>query len=186
MSTSVIPVGNKSSTVLAEESLTQGTKMDRIDRILNHNLFKEHLSKNMAAEAERCFCRHDMAHFLDVARIGMILNLKERQEIDEEVVYAAGLLHDIGKHLQYSRGIPHEQASAEIAPAILRDCGFDENDTDVIAKAILSHRDDDSAFAEGLTGILYRADKASRPCFSCGMEQECNWKDGKKNCRIRY
>lgn len=80
--------------------------MDRIDRILKHNLFMEHLDANRAAEAERCFCRHDMAHFLDVARIGMILNLREQQGFDEEVIYAAGLLHDIGKHLQYSSGIP--------------------------------------------------------------------------------
>lgn len=160
--------------------------MDRIDKILNHDLFKEHLNKNKAAEAERCFCRHDMAHFLDVARIGMILDLEEQQGIDEEVIYAAGLLHDIGKHLQYSSGIPHEQASAEIAPAILRECGFDENETDVIVKAILAHRESASVFAGGLTGILYRADKASRPCFSCEMEKECNWKGDKKNRSIRY
>ena len=67
----------------------------RIDKILQNDWFQEYLGKNMAAEAERCFCRHDMVHFLDVARIGMILNLKEGQGIDEEVIYAAGLLHDI-------------------------------------------------------------------------------------------
>lgn len=160
--------------------------MDRIDRILEHNLFIEHLNANRAAEAERCFCRHDMAHFLDVARIGMILNLREQQGIDEEIIYAAGLLHDIGKHLQYSSGIPHEQASAEIAPTILHDCGFDEKDTGVIVSAILSHRASASASAGGLTGILYRADKASRPCFSCEAEKECNWKGDKKNKSIRY
>ena len=160
--------------------------MERIDKILNHNLFLENLNKNRAAEAERCFCRHDMAHFLDVARIGMILNLREQQGIDEEIIYAAGLLHDIGKHLQYSQGIPHEQASAEIAPAILRDCGFGEKDTGVIIEAIRSHRASVSASAGGLTGILYRADKASRACFACEVEKECNWKGDKKNHRIKY
>ena len=55
--------------------------MERIDKILNHELFIDNLEKNQAAEAERCFCRHDMTHFLDVARIGMILNLKEGQRI---------------------------------------------------------------------------------------------------------
>ena len=161
-------------------------KMDRIDRILKHNLFMEHLDANRAAEAERCFCRHDMAHFLDVARIGMILDLREQQGIGDEIIYAAGLLHDIGKHLQYSRGIPHERASAELAPEILRDCGFDERETDVIIKAILAHRDSGSASARGLTGILYRADKASRPCFSCEAEKECNWKEERKNLKIKY
>ena len=160
--------------------------LDRIDRIIQNALFKECLGKNRAAEAERCFCRHDMAHFLDVARIGMILNLREQQGIGEEIIYAAGLLHDIGKHLQYSHGIPHERASAELAPAILQDCGFDKKETGVIIKAILAHRDSGSASAKGLTGILYRADKASRACFSCEAERECNWKDDKKNYRIQY
>ena len=55
--------------------------MKRIDRILNHPLFQENIRENMTAEAERCFCRHDMVHFLDVARIGMIINLEENLEI---------------------------------------------------------------------------------------------------------
>ena len=160
--------------------------MERIDRILKHKLFKEYLSKNRAAEADRCFCRHDMAHFLDVARIGMILNLKEQQGIEEELIYAAGLLHDIGKHLQYEQGIPHEQASAELAPDILWDCGFTDKETNVIIKAILAHRDSASASMEGLTGILYRADKASRACFSCEVEKDCNWKGDKKNFTIKW
>lgn len=160
--------------------------MERIDRILKHDLFIQNLNKNRAAEAKRCFCRHDMVHFLDVARIGMILNLKEQQGIEEELIYAAGLLHDIGKNMQYSQGIPHERASAEIAPSILKDCGFDEKETDVIIKAILAHRDSASAAADGLTGILYRADKASRACFSCEAERECNWKGDKKNLSIVY
>ena len=100
--------------------------MDRVDRIIKHNIFTENLHKNMDAEKDRQFCRHDMAHFLDVARIGKIINLEERLGVADEMIYAAGLLHDIGRHLQYSRGVPHEQASAEIAPGILRDCGFGE------------------------------------------------------------
>lgn len=160
--------------------------MHRIDQILKHDLFIFNVNKNQAAEAGRCFCRHDMVHFLDVARIGMILNLEERQNIDKELIYAAGLLHDIGKHRQYDEGIPHEKASAEIAQAILQECGFNKNETDVIIKAVLTHRDSASAEAEGLTGILYRADKASRACFWCKAEKECDWKSGKKNLIINY
>lgn len=159
--------------------------MERIDKILKHPLFIENLKKNQAAEAERCFCRHDMVHFLDVARIGMILNLKEQQKIQQEWIYAAGLLHDIGKHRQYEAGIPHEQASAEIAPVILRECGFDEKETAVIIEAILAHRDAAAAQCSGLKGILYRADKASRACFACEAEPECNWKGEKKNLCIK-
>ena len=89
--------------------------MDRIDKILKHDLFIENLKKNQAAEADRRFCRHDMAHFLDVARIGTIINLEENLGISKEVIYGAALLHDIGKHRQYGEGIPHEQASAQIS-----------------------------------------------------------------------
>ena len=50
--------------------------MDRIDKILNHDLFLYHLGRNNAAEADRRFCRHSMVHFLDVARIGTIIALE--------------------------------------------------------------------------------------------------------------
>ena len=40
------------------------TLMDRIDKILNHDLFLYHLERNNAAEADRRFCRHSMVHFL--------------------------------------------------------------------------------------------------------------------------
>ena len=113
-----------------------GTPMDRIDKILNHDLFLYHLGKNNAAEADRRFCRHSMVHFLDVARIGTIIALEEGLELDREWIYAAALLHDCGKHEQYENGTPHEQASARIAPEILKDCGFDDKETDVIVTAI--------------------------------------------------
>lgn len=160
--------------------------MDRIDKILKHDLFLYHLKENNTAEAERRFCRHNMEHFLDVARIGWILNLEEQLGIDKEWIYAAALLHDMGKHMQYEKGIPHEKASAEIAPGILRDCSFDEKETGVIVEAILAHRDSDVAKLRDLKGILYRADKASRACFACEAESDCNWKDCKKNLQIRY
>lgn len=160
--------------------------MNRIDQILNHNLFLFHLKANEAAEAQRCFCRHNMVHFLDVARIGMILNLEEQIGVERELVYAAALLHDLGKHIQYEDGIPHELASAEIAPEILQACGFDDKETDVIVSAILGHRDNSVEGERSLRGILYRADKAGRACFACGVRTECNWKEEKKNLHIKY
>lgn len=160
--------------------------MDRIDRILKHNLFNVCLNKNKAAEKDRIFCRHDMTHFLDVARIGRIINAEEGLGVEVELIYAAALLHDIGKHMQYSEGIPHELASAQLAPGILSDCGFDKKETDVIIDAIRGHRDENSADEKNLKGILYRADKLSRACFCCPAEGGCDWKDGKKNLRLRY
>ena len=160
--------------------------MDRIDKILKHDLFILCLNKNQAAEKDRIFCRHDMTHFLDVARIGRIINAEEGLGIDAELIYAAALLHDIGKHLQYEEGVPHELASAQLASGILQDCGFDGKEADIIIDAIRGHRDEKSADEKNLKGILYRADKMSRACFCCPVESDCNWKDGKKNFRLRY
>ncbi len=160
--------------------------MERIDKICNHELFLYHLHANEAAEAQRCFCRHSMVHFLDVARIGRIINLEENLGINKEWIYAVALLHDMGKHIQYEDGTPHEIASGKIAPTILKECGFDEKETQVIVDAILSHRDVTVREEKNLRGLLYRADKASRACFACAAKDECNWKDGKKNMRIQY
>ncbi|MCM1190439.1 MAG: HD domain-containing protein [bacterium] len=158
--------------------------MERIDRIREHPLFVENLEKNAAAEAGRRFCRHDMSHFLDVARIGWIIILEERLEIPKALIYGAALLHDLGKHRQYAEGIPHEQAGAVIAPRILADCGFDDKETDVIVDAILQHRNSSVSREKNLRGVLYRADKQSRACFACKAEADCNWKEGKKNLKI--
>jgi uncharacterized protein len=158
--------------------------MDRVNKILNHELFLQHLQKNMEAEKTRIFCHHDMTHFLDVARIGMLINLEEDIRIDKEWIYAAALLHDIGKHIQYENGTPHEKSSAQIAPLILRDCGFDEKETDVIVSAIATHRDKNVQISRDLNGILYRADKLSRSCFACDAKDKCNWDDSKKNLEI--
>lgn len=160
--------------------------MDRIDRIINHPAFRENLRKNHEAEKDRRFCRHDISHFLDVARIGLVISLEEGLNIERELIYGAALLHDIGRHMQYTQGIPHEQASALIAPEILRDCGFDNNETEVIITAILNHRNETVAQENSLLGVLYRADKASRPCYICSVDQECSWKNNKKNNNICY
>ena len=160
--------------------------MIRVNKILAHPLFTENLDKNMAAEADRRFCHHDLAHFLDVARIGYLIDLEEGQGISKELIYGAALLHDLGKHRQYGEGIPHERTGASMAPGILLDCGFSQEEAKAVAAAILRHRDPQAAQELGLTGILYRADKASRPCFGCAAEAECNWKQRKKNGHILY
>ena len=159
--------------------------MNRVNEILKHDLFLYHLQANEEAETERIFCHHDMEHFLNVARIAVIKSYDEGVEAPREWIYAAALLHDLGKHIQYETGTPHEKASAEIAPEILTDCGFEDFETAVIVDAIAHHRDKDVAQEKNLRGLLYRADKASRVCFACKAEKECNWSDSKKNLGIR-
>lgn len=160
--------------------------MERIDRILRHPLFLQYVGENAKEEETRLFCCHDMAHFLDVARIAWILNLEEEDGIGRDLIYAAALLHDIGRYLQYRDKIPHEQAGVMLAPPILRDCGFDETEANRILSAIATHRDASVSGRKDLNGLLYRADKLSRPCYVCKQEKACGWKQGKKNRNLRY
>ena len=95
--------------------------MEIIERIRRHPLFAEYYRKLEEIEKERIFCCHQMNHLLDVARIAYIYNLERQLNIRREVIYAAALLHDIGKYLQYTQAVPHEEASAEIAEKILRE-----------------------------------------------------------------
>lgn len=158
--------------------------MERVNRILRHEVFQQHMRENEAAERDRVFCHHDMAHFLDVARIAMILNLQEGVGLPRDMIYGAALLHDIGRHEQYKEGTPHETASARIAPDILADCGYGPEEIREIAEAIALHRDSATVERQDLAGILYRADKASRACFACKASGQCSWKEDRKNLEI--
>ena len=134
------------------------------------------------------FCRHQMPHLLDVARIAYIFNLEEGGSLDRELIYTAAVLHDIGKYAQYEEGIPHEQSGGRIAAEILdslpADCAFSEAEKQAILTAIRGHRrlrDD----AEPLERFLYRADKVSRTCFACPAEKACDWSSEKKNMELK-
>lgn len=160
--------------------------MERINRILKNDLYQVYLAKNNKAEASRRFCHHNIGHFLDVARIAMILNLEEGYEQEKEIIYAAALLHDIGRWMQYEDDTPHEKASVRLAPEILADCGFSEEERERILAAIGNHRNAEVKGEKSLSGLLYRADKLSRPCFACEMENECDWKKDKKNLKLKF
>lgn len=155
--------------------------MERAGKIWNHSDFKACLLKIEELEEDRIFCGHDRNHLLDVARIAYIENLERNLGIDKELIYAAALLHDIGRHLQYLKGIPHHEGGVQVAGPILKDCGFSEQETEKILEAISGHRDKNISKRADLSGLLYRADKKSRCCFSCKAEAECNWSKEKKN-----
>lgn len=158
--------------------------MERLDQIWWHPRYQKCLEAIRSHEAQRKFCRHTPEHFLDVARLAYLLALEAGTPADKELVYAAGLLHDIGRHIQYEQGIPHEQASAGIAEDILKDCGFSESERKQILYLILSHRTRQTG--TDLASLFYRADKLSRSCFSCPARDECDWPEEKKNLKITY
>lgn len=156
--------------------------MERVNAILAHPLFQSCYEKLAIREHDRIFCRHQMEHLLDVARIAYIQNLEQGLGFEKELIYAAALLHDIGKYEQYENGTPHEVAGEEIAKQILLDLNrqFSEAETDMILSAIRNHRREADAKAP-LDHLLYISDKLSRNCFACPAEPECNWSEEKKN-----
>lgn len=159
--------------------------MDKVNKICRHPLWRESLEAIQELEKERIFCRHDITHFLDVARIAYIENLEKSLGISREWIYTAALLHDIGRHRQYLEGIPHDIASMQIAEEILKDCGFEEQAQEEILHAIGAHRVKDTVGEDNLADLLYKADKKSRNCLFCPACSECNWSDEKKNMLLR-
>lgn len=158
--------------------------MKRVNDILHLPEYQKAYHAIQDLEKDRTFCGHDMVHFLNVARLSQIYNLKEGAGIEQELLYAAALLHDIGRHLQYLEGIPHHKGSASLAAPMMKACGFAESEICQVTDAILSHRGPKSAKKNAFSWILYRADKASRCCFSCNVQAACDWPDEKKNMSI--
>ncbi len=160
--------------------------MNRVNHILKNDEYRTRVSRIEELEADRKFCRHGMDHFLDVARIATLMAEDEGIKIDRDVIYAAALLHDIGRPEQYEDGTEHEIASAAVAPFILEECGYSEAETEKIVTAIINHGNEAAADEQNLTGLLYRADKASRKCFMCKATEDGHKPVAKRVMNIRY
>lgn len=158
--------------------------MKRVDAIWNHPEYQRYLKELMDCEQEREFCRHTPEHFLSVARLTCLLAAEEKMVFEKELVYAAALLHDIGRSLQYKEGIPHEEAGAGIAEKLLPDCGFTAEESQEVLELILGHRT--KREGKELADFFYRADKLSRNCFCCPAQEHCNWPEEKKNLEIHW
>lgn len=151
--------------------------MSRIERILNNPSYLEYLRQNEIAEKKRIFCGHSFDHLLAVARLTYIFILEDGNPfITREIAYAAALLHDIGRWQEYSTGLNHAEASADLAGPILTAAGFDRGETDLIKKAIRQHRLSETAaiHRSPLSRALKKADRYSRLCFNCEARDQCN------------
>lgn len=169
--------------------------MERIDRILKHVRFQECNHIISQAELQRIYCKHGMEHSLDVARIAYILNLEEQAGLNQEVIYAMALLHDLGRSVEYQGGQTHHQAGVGLAEEILMDCAFTCEEIRWITEAIAGHKDEQCIANQTAGGmepeeiyrrILYRADKLSRNCFDCEASATCYWSEAKRNHTITY
>ena len=157
--------------------------MNNIDAIMSNKLYKEALKKLSEYERDREFCNHTIEHFIDVSRIAYIMVLEEKLSVSKEVIYAIGLLHDIGRVRQYEEGIHHDIASVEMSREILKETSFTEQEINIILNGIANHRKESD---NKLEEIIYKADKLSRQCFNCKAEKECYWSSEKKNFKITY
>lgn len=179
--------------------------MRRVEAIRTAPLFCACVERIEAAEADREFCRHGMPHLLDVARISWIGSLERGLGFDREVVYAAALLHDIGRAEQYATGEDHDVAGVRIAEEILdalpEELRFDACERAMIVDAVAGHRGAsgsadqiagasagggacDGEIDGSLSTLIKDADGRSRACYACSARGACYWADERKNLSL--
>lgn len=155
-------------------------EIDRVTEILCHPLFVKKTEEIEEKEKDRIFCKHDLNHFLEVARIASIINLKNGFGADSELLYAAALLHDIGRAEDYD----HDIAGVKTAKTILSDLKFNDEEVDIILECVGHHRHDtviDNHKVDIILELIRQADAYSRNCFSCKAREQCYWDENRKN-----
>lgn len=157
--------------------------MEKVNQIYNNEKYRKLLKELEEIEKNREFCKHDLDHFLNFSRIAYIKALEEKIDISKEVIYAVGLLHDIGRVMEYKEGIEHHKASVEISNEILKETTYTEEEKRLICSLINSHR---TVQKDKLFELIYASDKLSRECYRCKVEKECYWEEEKKNMAIKY
>lgn len=163
--------------------------MERINNILIDEEYVSYVKELAVLEKDRIYCNHTIEHFLSVARIGRIMLCDMNRSDLNEYIYAAALLHDIGRVAQYIDGTPHDKASCTIGKVILNRCGFDGKEIEIILAAISAHRDSGVIYSldeDILSYVLYRADKLSRNCFMCEAADTCKIDVDKRNMDLKY
>ena len=174
--------------------------MERVNRILRHPDFIRLQEELDRLEADRRFCRHGMQHLIDTARLAYLFALESSADLPKDVIYAAALLHDIGRAEQYRNGTPHDVAGCAAAEPILAECGFAEEERDMILTAIGSHRKEKSRVSGGAENRAGEAEqiaegsgtqkkamaKEALAAILYHAEAECNWAKEKKNMTLEY
>lgn len=158
--------------------------MDKINEILQNDIFKLNMEKLEKLEENREFCRHGINHSLDVARIAYIMTLENGLDYSKDIIYAIALLHDIGRVMQYEKGVSHHEGSVILAEEILKNTSYDDEEISIIIEAIKNHRNKENA--SEFNKLIFKSDKLSRNCFMCKSYDECYWDSNKKNNIINY
>ena len=111
--------------------------MERFQKIVCHETYKQTYEKLQELEKDREFCGHDMEHFLSVARISYLMVLEKNLDIPKDIIYATAFLHDMGRADQYEKGISHDEAGAILAEEILKDSGYTAAERKIMVDTIL-------------------------------------------------
>lgn len=148
--------------------------MERLSHLLKDEQYKRLVKEIELREQQRSFCRHDMAHLLDVARIAWILCLEQKLAFTRDCVYAAAFLHDIGREAEYDHpAADHAEAGTRLARPLLLRHGFSPVEAEAIAEAIREHRRPPQECRTALGRVLAAADDYSRRCFECPVRSGC-------------
>lgn len=144
--------------------------MNRVNKIIENEEYIDLIKRIDEQEKERIYCKHGYSHLMDVARMMYIEALEKGLDIDREVIYAAALLHDIGRAVSNEN---HDSESAKLAVHILELAEFNREEIACIVEAIESHRTGSNT---ELGKLLYKNDKLSRACYFCKAQDTCKWK----------
>jgi len=148
--------------------------MTRVNQLLDHEDYICYMDKINKLEKERRFCKHGFEHGLSVARIAYSYLLEKGViSLSKEGIYVAGLLHDIGRWVEYQTGEDHAEASARLALPLLETCGFSSEEILVILEGIREHRRHHDSDLTLLGEALALADDLSRDCRSCSAQTQC-------------
>lgn len=154
-------------------------EMQRIRPILRDQEFLTLLREIEELEQDRIYCRHGLPHLLDTARIAAIMAMDANAGCPRDVIYAAALLHDIGRGVQYTQNIPHEQAGIAIAKRILQRTEFTPAEQEEILTAVGGHQSEQREHT--LSRLIHEADHACRMCFACAAQDTCKWTEEQRN-----
>ncbi|MHB8126010.1 MAG: HD domain-containing protein [Desulfitobacteriaceae bacterium] len=158
----------------------------RVNELINNPIYENYLIKIAKAEKERKYCKHGFDHGLAVARIAYAFLLEQGEtSMGKEVIYAAALLHDIGRWVEYETGEDHAQASSTLALPLLEECGYNYEEIKVIAKAIAEHNTHSGENLSILGRSLALADDWARDCRQCKAKNGC-YKFSEQMMRIIY
>ncbi|MDA8442581.1 MAG: HDIG domain-containing protein [Peptococcaceae bacterium] len=147
--------------------------MERVRAIVSDLDYNNYLRMIAEAEVNRVYCKHDYHHALSVARLAYLQALEAAIDSTvalKPVIYAAGLLHDIGRWQEYLTGKDHALVGAHLAAPILEKHGFSGQEVGMIVTGISEHR---SPQVSWLGKMLATADDLCRECYRCESTDTC-------------